>query len=120
MRKTVDQGVKQTNDKAAKKAGSNGKAAVSAKENEDLSMFNGLNGQNNRKEMTRREQEQYNEFIGERSKTAVTDEIEEYKTKIFDELRQIKKENDNEIKEHFQRLGWYGHDYTEIRDEEMK
>jgi len=44
MRKTVDQGVKQTNDKAAKKAGSNGKAAVSAKENEDLSMFNGLNG----------------------------------------------------------------------------
>jgi len=37
--------------------------------------------------MTRREQEQYNEFIGERSKTAVTDEIEEYKTKIFDELR---------------------------------
>ena len=56
--------------------------------------------------MTTREEEQYNQFVNEKTKESVIDEMAEYRSKIFDELAQIKKENEKEINEHFKRLGF--------------
>ena len=71
-------------------ASSNAKKEIK-KENKDLKAM--IVGKEEKTEMSRREEEQMVELINETTKESTTQELDEYKSKIFDELKEIRLEN---------------------------